>query len=186
LTLWPIKSRPIGNPNTSGGQESSVALYVDGFYYAMMPSTNFSLNNIERIEVLRGPQGTLFGRNATGGLIQVVTKDPSREPSARVGLSYDDYDTIEGNLYATGGLGETFAADIAFYGADQGEGYGTNVTTGQETLKREESAVRSTLLFTPTEQTTVRVGLDYVDTENSIGIARQAVAPRLLRHPQQL
>ena len=166
--------RGIGNPNTSGGQESSVALYVDGFYYAMMPSANFSLNNIERIEVLRGPQGTLFGRNATGGLIQVVTKDPSHEPSARVGLSYDDYDTIEGNLYATGGLGESFAADIAFYGADQGEGYGTNVTTGQETLKREESAVRSTLLFTPTEQTTVRVGLDYVDTENSVGIARQA------------
>ena len=51
--------RGIGNPNTSGGQESSVALYVDGFYYAMMPSANFSLNNIERIEVLRGPQGTL-------------------------------------------------------------------------------------------------------------------------------
>ena len=166
--------RGIGNSNTSGGQESAVALYVDGFYYAMMPSVNFSLNNIERIEVLRGPQGTLFGRNATGGLIQVVTKDPSHEPSARVGLSYDDYDTIEGNLYATGGLGETFAADIAFYGADQGEGYGTNVTTGQETLKREESAVHSTLLFTPTDLTTVRVGLDYVDTENSTGIARQA------------
>jgi iron complex outermembrane receptor protein len=166
--------RGIGNPNTSGGQESAVALYVDGFYYAMMPSANFSLNNIERIEVLRGPQGTLFGRNATGGLIQVVTKDPSHKPSARVGVSYDDYETIEGNLYATGGLGETFAADLAFYGADQGEGYGTNIVTGEETLKRKEAAVRSTLLYTPTERTTVRVGLDYVDTENSVGIARQA------------
>ena len=71
--------RGIGNPNTSGGQESAVAMYVDGIYYAQLPSTNFSLNNIERIEVLKGPQGTLFGRNATGGLVQIVTRDPEAD-----------------------------------------------------------------------------------------------------------
>jgi len=167
--------RGIGNPNTSGGQESATALYVDGIYYAQLPSTNFSLNNIERIEVLKGPQGTLFGRNATGGLVQIVTKDPTKEPTARVGISYDDYDTVEGNLYAAGGFGQSFAADIALYGADQGEGYGFNVATGSETLMRTEYAARSVLLFTPTDQTSVRVALDYVDTENSVGIARQPI-----------
>ncbi len=68
--------RGIGNNNVGPGAESSVATYVDGVYYASVSSTVFALTGVQQIDVLKGPQGTLFGRNATGGVIQVTTKDP--------------------------------------------------------------------------------------------------------------
>src|SRR5512134_2934368 len=88
-----IYLRGIGTTSTQGGQESPTALYVDGVYYAELPGLNFSFNNIERIEVLKGPQGTLFGRNATGGLVQIVTKDPSQDPSLDIGFTVGNYET---------------------------------------------------------------------------------------------
>jgi len=128
-----IYLRGIGTTSTQGGQESPTALYVDGVYYAELPGLNFAFNNIERIEVLKGPQGTLFGRNATGGLVQIVTKDPSHDASMKIGLTAENYSTYGGKLYATGGLGDTLAADIAFVGSDQGDGWGKNLTLGVDT-----------------------------------------------------
>src|SRR6187455_515254 len=101
-----IYLRGVGTTSTQGGQESPTALYVDGIYYAELPGLNFSFNNIERIEVLKGPQGTLFGRNATGGLVQIITKDPSHDPSLEVGVSAANYQTFGGKLYGTTGLGD--------------------------------------------------------------------------------
>ena len=123
-----IYLRGVGTTSTQGGQESPTALYVDGIYYAELPGLNFSFNNIERIEVLKGPQGTLFGRNATGGLVQIITKDPSHDPSLEVGVSAANYQTFGGKLYGTTGLGDNLAVDIAFVGNDQGEGWGENLT----------------------------------------------------------
>ncbi len=67
--------RGVGSTSAGPGVENSVAVYIDGVYIASSPATFLSLSSVERVEVLKGPQGTLFGRNATGGLIQVVTKD---------------------------------------------------------------------------------------------------------------
>ena len=71
--------RGIGTRASNNGVESPVATYVDGMYVGSLLGAVLELNNIERIEVLKGPQGTLFGRNATGGLIQVITKDPTQD-----------------------------------------------------------------------------------------------------------
>ena len=68
--------RGIGTRNANSGDESNVSLYIDGVYQPLMSSFGFDIVNIERIEVLRGPQGTLFGRNSTGGLINIITPDP--------------------------------------------------------------------------------------------------------------
>jgi iron complex outermembrane receptor protein len=73
------------------GVENSVATYVDGVYLASPISALLDLRGIDRIEVLNGPQGTLFGRNATGGVIQVITRDPTAEASGEAQLEAGSY-----------------------------------------------------------------------------------------------
>jgi iron complex outermembrane receptor protein len=169
-----IYLRGVGTTSTQGGQESPTALYVDGIYYAELPGLNFSFNNIDRIEVLKGPQGTLFGRNATGGLVQIITKDPKHDPSMEIGVSAANYQTFGGKLYATTGLGDNLAADIAFVGSDQGDGWGRNLTLGVDTGLTDDYGVRSTWLWTPSDATTVRASFDWTKTETTVGLSRQA------------
>ena len=96
--------RGVGNTIVAAGQDTSVATYVDDVYMSNSATAVMSLNNIERIEVLKGPQGTLFGRNATGGLIHVITKEPSYETLGNIELSYDNFDTPGVSFYGTTGL----------------------------------------------------------------------------------
>src|SRR5271168_2725487 len=87
-------------PNTNGvGEESSVSVYLDDLYIEQGQGAIFSLNDISQIDVLKGPQGTLFGRNATGGLIQVRTLDPSFTPAIDAHIGYGNFDTKAGDLY---------------------------------------------------------------------------------------
>jgi iron complex outermembrane receptor protein len=93
--------RGVGTTVNSVGNEASVATYVDGVYISSINAQLFELYNIDRIEVLKGPQGALFGRNATGGVIQVITKDPSFTPSADLQMGYGNYDTTNSSFYGT-------------------------------------------------------------------------------------
>ena len=116
--------RGIGT-NTSGmGVEPAVATYVDGVYYPSPAGSIFSFNNLERIEVLKGPQGTLFGRNAAGGVVNIITRDPTAEPAFRAEVGYGNYNTFTGNLYASHGITDNLAGDIAVYYSHQGDGWG--------------------------------------------------------------
>lgn len=166
--------RGIGTASTQGGQEGSTAFYVDGVYYPHLPGLNFAFNDIERIEVLKGPQGTLFGRNATGGLLQIITRTPSQDPSLDMEATYGNFDTLGGKLYGTMGFGENVAGSISLVGSAQRDGWGTNVVTGQDTGKVEMYGARSNWLFTPGDNTTFRLGVDYASTRTTQGVARQA------------
>ena len=97
--------RGIGNPSGAAGDEGAVAFYVDGVYQTNLIAQLFEFNNIERVEVLKGPQGTLFGRNALGGVVQVITRDPRDVTEINMSLGAANYDTVRGSLYATAGLG---------------------------------------------------------------------------------
>ena len=137
--------------------EQTVAVYVDGVYHASPEAANFSFNNIERVEVLKGPQGTLFGRNTTGGVVQIITRDPSHDPALDMSLGYANYDTVNASLYATTGLTDTIAVDVAATYANQGDGYGRNLVTGEKTglQAQHDYAVRSKLLWRPTNSTKI-------------------------------
>lgn len=167
--------RGVGAQYVGPGNEQPVALYIDGFYTPDASASLLELNNVDRVEVLKGPQGTLFGRNATGGLVQIVTKDPSHERKGSVGLGYGSYQTASSSVYATTGLSDTLAADIAFSGSWQGEGYGRNLLTGAEVNKTQQSAVRSVWLWEPSDVTTLRLALDYATFRTSEGITRQPI-----------
>ncbi|MBR9908731.1 MAG: TonB-dependent receptor [Gammaproteobacteria bacterium] len=171
--------RGVGTQSSAAGDENSIAMYVDGVYAPSARSNTMSFNNIERIEVLKGPQGTLFGRNATGGLIHVITKDPQYDTSGKVEVSYGSYDTSGVKLYATGGLSETVAVDFAAIYEHQDEGWGTNRVTGRDVNLSETQAYRSKILFEPNDDTQIKVGINYSNSEGDIGMTRQ-VAPGAL------
>jgi len=163
--------RGVGNTTGAIGAEPSVATYVDGVYYPAAIGTLFSLNNIARIEVLKGPQGTLFGRNATGGVIQIITKDPSQTPSLSASLGYGSYNTVDGAAYATMGLTPTLAIDGAINFSNQGDGWGHNLTTGKDAFKTQDFGARSKLVWTPDSRTTVKLTGDYERTHSDVGVS---------------
>jgi iron complex outermembrane recepter protein len=154
--------RGVGTSANGPGIESPVATYVDGVYYANATSSVLSLENIDRLEVLKGPQGTLFGRNTTGGLIQVITKDPQQDLSGIAQVGYANYQDTTASLYVTGGLTQTIAGDLSIYYERQGEGYGRNIFNGEDVDQLNyDYVVRDKFLFQPTDATQVRLTLDY-------------------------
>jgi iron complex outermembrane receptor protein len=161
--------RGIGTTAFGAGFENSVAVYLDGVYLASSSASLLSLNNIVQVEVLKGPQGTLFGRNATGGLIQITTKDPQFSFSGDATLSYGNYDTALGAAYLTGPIvSDKLAADLAVTASTQGNGYGTNLFNGKDVYKMNRNiAVRSKWLWTPSDATSVRLIVDYEEMAGS-------------------
>lgn len=160
--------RGIGSTNVVLGDESSVATYVDGVYRPFRAGNIFSFNNIERVEVLKGPQGALFGRNSTGGVVQIITKDPSDDLTVRANLGYGTYDTTTGGLYVSGGIAENLAADFAVFSRKQSKGWGDNLGTGGEAYLGDETSVRSKLRWDPTSRTSVTLAGDYSEYKESI------------------
>lgn len=161
--------RGIGTQAGTAGTEGAIAVYIDGVYLPNAISSAFSLNNVQRVEVLKGPQGTLFGRNATGGLIHVFTRDPTYNPELRATLGYGNYDTKMASFYVTGGLTENVAADFAFYGSHQGDGWGRNLILGGDVNFRREALVRSKIKAELGERTSVVLAGDYARWRSDIG-----------------
>ena len=166
--------RGVGTQSVQAGNEPAVAFYVDGVYYASPYANIFNFNNIEQVEVLRGPQGTLFGRNATGGLIHVHTRDPQAEPMMRASVSYGNYDTVQSSVYATGGS-DKIAVDVAGSLVYQKDGYGKNLFTGADVNYRRERGVRSKIKLTPTDDLTILLSGDYSLLESDLGVILQPV-----------
>jgi iron complex outermembrane receptor protein len=149
--------RGIGNPGGINiGNESSVPLYIDDVYYGRITNAYLDLANVERVEVLKGPQGTLFGRNASGGLINVFTRSPDRDQIvADVTAGYANYETWTGKLYASTPLGDRAAIDLSISGKDQREGWGRNLYTGDKVWKENFISLRSKLVAELTDSTSI-------------------------------
>jgi iron complex outermembrane receptor protein len=162
--------RGIG-PNSNGtGEESSVAVYLDDIYIPTGNASLFQLNAISGIDVLKGPQGTLFGRNATGGVVQVHTRDPQFDPEADFEGGYGNYDTFTGNAYVTGKVIEDVASNLAAYVTDQHNGWGHDVVTGQEAFTAEDWGIRNKWLWTPTSSTRILLAGDFAYTRGEVGL----------------
>lgn len=160
--------RGVGSQINAAGSSGTVAIYLDGVYIASPQAALFGLNNIEQVEVDKGPQGTLFGRNATAGVIQITTRDPSRTFTGRISAGVANYETLTGSLYLSGPLTSTLAADIAVHGSYQGDGWGTNVYTGKDNYISRDWSVRSKLLWQPGADTRVLATVDYSYVKDSM------------------
>jgi iron complex outermembrane recepter protein len=164
--------RGISSTGTSAGDEANVALYVDGVYYAAQGSTAFNLANIDRVEVLKGPQGTLFGRNATGGAIRVVTSDPSQRTEFRAvgSLGLDGAKSKEISVYGNTAITDTLAANLTGYYYDD-DGYLKNADPNYDGKKQgslRTYTLRGKLLFTPTDRLRIVAEGDYGKSRSGV------------------
>lgn len=141
--------RGVGTTVTGTGADPNVAVYVDGVYLASQGSALFAFNNIEQIEVLKGPQGTLYGRNATGGAIVVTTKAPSLgEFNGNAQVSYGRFDELRMSGYVNVPVSDKVAFNIAGYN-NSNDGYTYNVALNEKSSFTESSGLRARVLFQP-------------------------------------
>nr|WP_091146907.1 TonB-dependent receptor [Novosphingobium sp. CF614] len=152
--------RGFGNGANNAGIEPSVGLFIDGVYRSRSASMIADFPDVERIEVLRGPQSTLFGKNASAGVISIVTRKPQFEFGGNVEASYGNYDAIVVKGMVTGPISETLAASIAG-GFNTRGGIVRDLATGERTNDRDRWFARGQLLFDNHEGLEVRLIGDY-------------------------
>ena len=152
--------RGFGNGSNNPGIEGSVGVFIDGVYRSRSASAISDLPNLQRVEVLRGPQSTLFGKNASAGVISIVTAAPSYEFGGSAELSYGNYNAIVAKADITGPITDNIAFSLAG-GINKRDGYGTNLTDGSKTSERNRWFGRAQLLIEPSDSFKLRFIGDY-------------------------
>jgi len=159
--------RGIGSPfgiSQNAGGDASVVVFVDGVYAGRGGTPDIDALNLERVEVLRGPQGTLFGKNAVGGLVQFVSKKPSAEPSFRIEGQYGNYDRRQIN--ARGNVPINDKLFLALGGSIKlRDGYEFNETTGHDVNDQDLRTATVALRYLPTADLDIVLAADFTDQD---------------------
>jgi iron complex outermembrane receptor protein len=164
--------RGISSVGTSAGDEANVSMYLDDVYIGAPLAGMFDLKDIQRVEVLKGPQGTLFGRNATGGALRIVTLAPSFTPRAELSADYGfDFKQVKLGAYVTGPITSTIAGSLNLFHLEN-DGYVESVApalNGARVAKADNSSIRGKLLFQPSDTLQFTLAADYSDrSDNTI------------------
>ena len=162
---YAIAMRGVAANDFTTNVESPVAIYLDEVYISQMSGSGFMLFDMERVELLRGPQGTLYGRNATGGLAHFVTVKPSQEVDGYGQLTFGSYDQVKFEGAVGGGLGETISARISV-ASHNNNGYVKNRLLDKRLNNANDWAGRIQVLFEPTE--TFDLLLNYRQSQQDI------------------
>jgi len=157
---------------TNDGIDPGVGFYVDGVYYARPAATALDFVDLDQIEILRGPQGTLFGKNTTAGAFNITTRKPSFNSGAIFEASYGNYGFIQSKTSITGALSKKIAGRLSFSGTKR-DGIIENSRTGKYTNELNNLGIRGQLLYKPTENTNITFAGDY-SAQNPDGYAQVA------------
>ena len=147
---------------TNDGIDPGVGFYVDGVYYARPAVTALDFIDVERIEVLRGPQGTLFGKNTTAGAFNITTRAPRFKSGAAFEVSYGNYGFVQAKASVTGALTKKIAGRISLSGT-QRNGVIDNIATGKPVNTLNNIGIRGQLLYTPTSKVKITLIADITD-----------------------
>ena len=169
--------RGFGTDGNNLGLEPSVAVFVDGVYRSRAISQISDLPNLQRVEVLRGPQSTLFGKNASAGVISIVSAPPSFDLTGSVEATYGNYDALVVKGYLSGPITNSIAASVSG-GYNRREGFVTNAFNGDDLNNRDRWFTRGQLLFDNGGPLTARIIADYDEIDEKccavINLARSA------------
>jgi iron complex outermembrane receptor protein len=174
--------RGVGGDSRNPGIDSGVGMYVDGVYVPRTSAYNSDLSDVAQVEVLRGPQGTLFGKNTIGGVINITTVKPSfTDMSGFIDVSYGNYDALRTQATVNVPLGATFAAKVTAATWDR-DGYIDNVPTGDKYNNEDRRAGRLQLRWQPGDMLDANLSIDFTRDRclcvlNQIGSAAGAAAP---------
>jgi iron complex outermembrane receptor protein len=157
--------RGVGTAIAGAGASANVATYVDGIYKPEALSNDFNFIDIDSIQVLKGPQGTLFGRNSAGGAIVVTTRTPSFTPEFEMRAGYGSFGTVNGALFASTGLTDKLAVSLAL-GGQHSDGWIKNIATGRQADKSDDFAGRGKILYKPTDGVKFTLVLDAYRTND--------------------
>jgi iron complex outermembrane receptor protein len=152
--------RGIGQPDALQTFDPAVGVYVDDVYYSRIRGTQFDLFDLERVEVLRGPQGTLYGKNTIGGALKVVTRKPGQEFRAGLSAAYGSYNQMELKGSVSGPVSDTLALGLSGLIA-QRDGFVENPVTGEEYNNKDTQAVRAQAAWTPTDTLRIDLSADF-------------------------
>lgn len=152
--------RGFGNGANNVGIEPSVGVFVDGVYRSRSAAQISDLPNLQRVEVLRGPQSTLFGKNASAGVISIVTRKPQFETSGSVEATVGNFNAFRLKGDVTGPISDKVAYSLAA-NFNSRDGYAEDIAIGEETNERNRWGLRGELLFAPSDTLEVRVIGDY-------------------------
>jgi iron complex outermembrane receptor protein len=167
--------RGVGAITATVGNEAAIATYIDDVYRPAAGASNYAFNDVSRVEVLNGPQGTLFGRNAAGGVINVITRDPTETPVLDAEVGYGNYATVTSSVYVGGPIAQNLVADFSAYYENQADGWGTNFYNGSKAYTSKAASFHNKWIWTPTPDDKVTL-VTYYDREyNQEGAASNVI-----------
>jgi len=158
---------------TGPGADSAVGLYIDDTYFSGPGDFEVDLFDVERIEVLHGPQGTLFGRNTTAGAVNVVTRDPGQEQLGKFEVTVGDYELLQIRGFLSGPISDNVAASIAFTSTSR-DGTSFNSVTGNDVDDLGRSSLRAKIVWDVSDTFEVKIGAGF-NTIDETGVARDFV-----------
>jgi iron complex outermembrane recepter protein len=163
--------RGIGQPDALQTFDPAVGVYVDGVYFSRIRGTQFDLLDLQRVEVLRGPQGTLYGKNTIGGALSFVTRRPGQDFRGEFSATYGSYDQLELRGSVSGPISETLAFGIAALHS-QRDGFVEDAVLDREYNDKNTEAVRGTLAFTPVSNVRIDLSADYSEDDASLNVGQ--------------
>ena len=166
--------RGVGQPDALQTFDPAVGVYIDDVYIARIQGALFKLYDIERIEVLRGPQGTLYGKNTPGGAIRLITRTPGDEFEANAGLLVGDYDRWSVKGYLSAPLSEDFSIGLSFL-HDERDGFVTDPADGREYNNADTTVARVKGNWDAHEDVNVQFSFDYTQEDVLLTLGRSEV-----------
>lgn len=159
--------RGLGQNDVSLTQDPSVALYIDNVYVGSSIGGSFDSLDLERVEILRGPQGTLYGRNATGGAVNLISRRPDLEEfSVHGAVTAGNYNLIQTRVGVNVPVGENFAANV-IYGTTERDGWVENNGAGEDWGTQDRENFRGALRFAPSSNFEINYSYDWSHVQDS-------------------
>jgi len=163
--------RGIGQPDALQTFDPAVGIYLDDVFISRIQGALFNLYDIERVEVLRGPQGTLYGKNTIAGAIRLISKKPPEALSGNFEIGYGEYSRMDAKAYIGGPVTDSFGASLAALYSKR-DGIVEDPTTGREYNDLDTTAARAILNFEPSDTVEVNLALDYTRQRNALNLGR--------------